>query len=101
MNRPVTPAAERARRRLVTAPCPLRIDRLGRPIVTPCRLWPGCTIKGGYGLIHFNRERGPKLVHRVIYADAHSIDVDDAPELDHLCRVRNCAEVTHLDPCTS
>jgi hypothetical protein len=39
-----------------------------------------------------------KATHRVSYALHHDIDVDSFPELDHLCRVRPCAQPTHLEP---
>lgn len=38
-----------------------------------------------------------RLVHRVAYALAHSRDIDEVSELDHRCRVRNCAEPDHLE----
>lgn len=100
MKRASGPVGFRLARRLTPAPPPITADRLGRPITQPCQLWGGSLIKGGYGMISYGSGRGNKLVHRVAYALAHGLDVDDVPELDHRCRVRHCAEAEHAEPVT-
>lgn len=85
------------------APPPITHDRLGRPIVGPCRLWTKALDGKGYGAIG-NRDFGSTSIqraHRVAYALAHDVpmtDIRSVPELDHLCRVTRCCAPAHLEP---
>lgn len=61
-----------------------------------CWLWKGCTTAKGYGLIQAGKLRP---VHRVSY-ELHVGPIPQGLDLDHLCRVRNCANPAHLEPVT-
>lgn len=64
-----------------------------------CRLWTGAISgnPGGYGQFWV----GGKLVGAHRWAYEHEIGpIPDGLTLDHLCRVRACVEVTHLEPVT-
>ena len=64
---------------------------------TPCWVWTGCLLKGGYGLVGFDGKVW--VAHRAIY----SILIGPIPEglqLDHLCRNRACCNPYHLEPVT-
>ena len=69
-----------------------KVDKSG-----DCWLWTGALGRGGYG--HFYWQGTNKRAHRVAYKFA----VGPIPEglyLDHLCRVRNCVNPSHLEPVT-
>lgn len=67
-----------------------------------CWLWGGSTIKG-YGQIWLgSKPHGTwrrDYTHRVSYQQLRG-PVPDGMQLDHLCRVRNCANPWHLEPVT-
>lgn len=66
-------------------------------ITDTCWLWRGGLYSNGYG--HFNVERRPVLAHRFAYEQL----VGAIPErmvIDHLCRVRSCVNVNHLEVVT-
>lgn len=77
-------------------------SQVERDTETGCLLWVGYRDIGGYGRIVARRtgRRSPLLVHRVAYVAATGADIPDGLLLDHLCRVRNCVEPSHLRPCT-
>lgn len=61
-----------------------------------CWLWIAALNRNGYGLARFGRVR---VAHRVTY----ELLVGPIPgglDLDHLCRVRNCVNPSHLEPVT-
>lgn len=63
---------------------------------TPCLVWPDA-LSQGYGKVSY-RARVWR-VHRLLYIEL----VDTIPpslEIDHLCKVRACANVAHLEPVT-
>lgn len=60
-----------------------------------CWLWTGPIDAAGYGRMG----RKSRLAHRVAYEWLIGA-VPDEMELDHLCRVRNCVNVSHLEPVT-
>jgi hypothetical protein len=91
------PLRDRLYARLVATEPPITHDRLGRPIVGPCLLWQGYRDEAGYGRIRPGDGRNAKLVHRVSLALARDVDMDSLDKVDHLCRVRNCAQPTHLE----
>lgn len=62
-----------------------------------CWLWTGITTKGGYGRLY--HEGSLHVTHRLAY----TFWLGEIPEglfLDHLCRVRNCVNPSHLEPVT-
>jgi hypothetical protein len=76
-----------------------RVDKNGpvpdyRPDVGPCWLWTGVT-SGGYGQIRVAGRMRP--THCVAY-ELLVGPIPEGLELDHLCRVRNCCRVSHLEP---
>lgn len=80
------------------------LERLSEQIVRvadgDCWLWTGLTDIDGYGIIGEGGNNCRSLrVHRVVYQMA----VGPIPEgmvIDHLCRVRNCANPAHLEVVT-
>lgn len=71
-----------------------------RSTYTPsgCLVWTGATTPNGYGSLG-PEASGERLVHRAAYA----LLVGPVPaglDLDHLCRVRECWRVQHLEPVT-
>ena len=66
-----------------------------------CWLWTGSRTRDGYGLIT-TREGGKQrrsYVHRIAYVKVHGF-IPDGLEIDHLCRVRNCFNPSHLEAVT-
>lgn len=59
-----------------------------------CVLWTGVKEHGGYGMVWANGKT--RLVHRVLY-ELLAGPIPDGLTLDHLCRVRHCANVAHLE----
>lgn len=62
-----------------------------------CWRWDGPVMPNGYG--QANAWGKVWLVHRLAY----TVMVGDIPtglQIDHLCRVRNCINPTHLEPVT-
>lgn len=99
-------ACERARRRLERSSDAWfwnQVDRNGptseyRPELGPCWLWLG-SLKRGYG-VDQSVLRGSAYAHRRAYELVVG-SIPDGLELDHLCRVTNCVNPTHLEPVTS
>lgn len=58
-----------------------------------CLIWHGSIDKDGYG-----KYRGV-MAHRVHW-DLEKGFLADGYEIDHLCRVRACVNVSHLEPVT-
>lgn len=63
---------------------------------TGCWLWTGALCRSGYGRFRFN---GELYAHRVAYR-ALVGDYPEGTESDHLCRVRNCVNPTHIEAVT-
>lgn len=64
---------------------------------TPCWVWLGHTVKGGYGKL---KRRGQHwMAHRFYYTQAKG-PIPDGLTLDHLCRTRRCVNPDHLEPVT-
>jgi hypothetical protein len=61
-----------------------------------CWLWQGFKQKG-YGYIRLKRKN--MRVHRVVY-EALRGPIPEGMQIDHLCRVRNCANPAHLEVVT-
>ena len=65
-----------------------------------CWLYTGCLHASGYGLLSAGGRKSPLLrAHRVSY-ELHVGPIPGGMHLDHLCRVRNCVNPTHLEPVT-
>ena len=64
-------------------------------LTTPCTLWEGKLDRDGYGRM----DDGQRLAHRVAY-EVFIGPIPDGHELDHLCEVRPCVNVLHLEPVT-
>jgi len=65
---------------------------------TDCWEWTGHKYRNGYGKIN-KKKFGQWRVHRITY----TLLVGEIPAglvLDHLCRVRHCANPAHLEPVT-
>lgn len=78
----------------------LRERFYGRLVIDPdtgCLLWTGYISEDGYGIVHTGGK--VRKVHRVAWELANG-PIPSGLQLDHLCRVRNCANVDHLEPVT-
>lgn len=64
---------------------------------TPCALWDGPTDRDGYGRVFADGRT--QMAHRWIYLTTVG-PIADGLELDHLCGVRSCVAVDHLEPVT-
>lgn len=63
-----------------------------------CWIWHGAKTDGGYGCVRDASGRTVR-VHRWVYE--HLVGpVSEGLDLDHLCRVRACANPAHLEPVT-
>ena len=68
-----------------------------RPELGPCRLWTSAIRKrSGYGAFTFERRSVP--AHRMAWFLVHGEWPTD--QLNHLCRVRHCVNVDHLEDVT-
>ena len=67
------------------------------PAQTGCLLWTP-RLSRGYG--HFSFEGRYMMAHVWHYEQVVG-PVPDGKELDHLCRVRHCVLIAHLEPVTS
>jgi hypothetical protein len=78
----------------------LRERLLSRLIIDPdtgCLLWTGTKNRQGYGLIKSGGRR--LMAHRVMY-ELFAEPIPDGLQIDHLCRVKACANVAHLEAVT-
>lgn len=81
-----------------------RIERrsilVDRGHATQCRIWTGGLFSQGYGAIctgsRTDGSRRMERVHRVIWISIHGA-IPLGMEPDHLCRQRDCHEITHLE----
>lgn len=85
-------------RAVITRTTPLRVRLLSRLIIAPsgCLLWQGRK-NNGYGAIKVNGQS--QYVHRVMY-EMFVAAIPQGLTIDHLCRVRHCANPAHLEPVT-
>lgn len=63
----------------------------------PCWLWTGAKNRGGYGVINQGRTVGVAIVHRFVW-ELLVGPIPPGADLDHLCRVRECANPDRLEP---
>lgn len=61
---------------------------------TDCIVWTGAQNSKGYGC--FAIHGVSHLAHRLAWEDAHG-HIPDGMTVDHLCRVRSCVNVAHLE----
>lgn len=59
-----------------------------------CLVWTRCTTAKGYGYVQFNKKL--RRVHRVLWEHVHG-PIPPGLCIDHLCRVRCCANINHLE----
>ena len=68
-----------------------------------CWTWTGRTNDNGYGVLEVgsrvDRTKGPVLIHRLAY-ELGKGPIPDGLEIDHLCRNRRCANISHLEAVT-
>ena len=69
-----------------------------KAMASTCTVWVGATNTRGYALISVNGR--VELAHRVAYAAVHG-PIAEGMVIDHLCRVRNCVKVEHLEAVTT
>lgn len=67
-------------------------------VTLDCHLWTGYLNHHGYG--QFRAQGVIWQAHRWIYTQVVG-PIPNGLALDHLCRVRNCVNPTHLEPVTS
>src|SRR5690606_19089374 len=62
-----------------------------------CLVWVGKLTHDGYGVLYGARNVYLGVTHRIAYEGTVG-PVPEELEVDHLCRVRNCANPEHLEP---
>ena len=81
-----------------TTPGPMPTEWTGKPEdKTECLLWTAGKIPEGYGQFWFNKKQ--IKAHRFIY-EFFNGTIPKGLHLDHLCRIRNCVNLLHLEPVT-
>jgi hypothetical protein len=68
-----------------------------------CHIWTGTVTRWGYGLMSVRVSTGTRRahhVHRAAYEAAHGPESLKGKVVDHLCRVRPCFNVNHLEAVT-
>lgn len=65
-----------------------------RGYLTPCHIWQRALSGHGYGIIRRGGVNRP--AHRVLWEEQNGPAPDDL-DLDHLCRVHPCVNLTHLE----
>ncbi len=75
-------------------------DEQDRGYETPCHIWQGFTDPDtGYAIVGSDGRR--RAAHRWVYERAHgALPPWPAADVDHLCRVRNCVRLDHLEAVT-
>lgn len=64
---------------------------------TPCWIWLLKTVRGGYAMTW---DQGRHVYAHRFYYEQQVGPIPEGLTLDHLCRVRNCVNPEHLEPCT-
>ncbi len=64
----------------------------------PCVEWKGCTTRSGHGIRYYAPTDKSEMVHRVAYAEANCLTMDDIKGviIRHKCDNPGCIEPTHL-----
>lgn len=68
-----------------------------RGFTSPCWIWNGQSDTNGYARFKYQGRR--QLAHRAVYEQEVG-PIRDGLDIDHLCRVRNCVNPTHLEAVT-
>ena len=77
---------------------PARVEAKLFPVTeSGCWLWTGAVLPNGYGVLTYQKQR--KYAHRLVY-ELLRAPIPEGLQLDHLCRVRCCANPDHLEPVT-
>lgn len=61
-----------------------------------CHVWQRTVNVGGYGVTYDSRARRPRVAHRVLWEQRYG-PIEEYLTLDHLCRVRACVNLDHLE----
>lgn len=93
-SRPITPAVERFNAKVEPGCTPQH-----RPELGPCTVWIAGLTAQGYGVFHPSKTE-LVLAHRWAYIQEHG-EIPDGLVIDHLCRVRVCVRVDHLEAVTN
>lgn len=64
---------------------------------TGCFLWTSALNERGYAYVWVTEIAASRRAHRWAYEQLHGLLARDV-ELDHLCKVRHCVNVDHLEP---
>lgn len=75
----------------------LRIVEEDRSYLSPCWIWQGATNKQGYGRLYADGR--DNRAHRYWFEQLVG-PIPQDHDLDHLCRVKPCANPDHLEPVT-
>jgi hypothetical protein len=70
-----------------------------RGFVTSCWIWQLSCLPNGYGVGYDEATQRTELAHRVQYRK-HVGEIPEGLDLDHLCRIRECCNPSHLEPVT-
>jgi hypothetical protein len=62
-----------------------------------CLLWTGCKTSNGYG--RFKVDGKTVVAHKWLWEQENG-PVPDGLQLDHLCKVKHCVNLDHLEPVT-
>jgi hypothetical protein len=73
-----------------------------RGYTTPCHIYEGGHNQKGYGLVTLRVEGRPKTsrMAHVVAWEAENGPVPPGLEIDHLCEIRDCIRVSHLEAVT-
>lgn len=67
-----------------------------RPELGPCSLYIGATNGNGYGQFRYKDGRKNGYAHRFAWESVNG-PIPDGMTVDHLCMVRNCVAVSHME----
>lgn len=76
-----------------------RVVAEDRGYATPCLIWQLSLTEKGYGNEWNPRLQRMDFAHRVAWEEVHG-PIPPDKEIDHLCRVRSCRNVDHLEAVT-
>lgn len=68
-----------------------------KTMTSTCTVWTGSVNTLGYGIVQIDGRL--QLAHRIAY-EAERGPIPEGKVIDHLCRVRNCVKVEHLEAVT-
>lgn len=68
-----------------------------KTMTSTCVVWTGAVNNKGYAVLAVDGRL--QLAHRIAYEAEHG-RIPEGMQVDHLCRVRNCVKVDHLEAVT-